>query len=354
LGKKFLVLVNWHVHRKKDQEFFYQSPNIILQNRRYWFFNYWPERDIETEVIDYSRFPIVHFFEKNIFRFYVIQGFKALTKLEKYDILISHGVQSAIVLAFIRSFLGINYPPHIIIDVGCLNGGRSRQPELILFQFAMNSVSGLIYHAKSQKKHYDKYFPKLARRSIFVPFGVDTEFFKPLDLEQENYILSVGYKFRDWRTLINAYSKIRTNTMLKIVGPKKLNIKLPENVSVIPYVPINILKELIARAKFIVLPLINLPYAHGQMTLLQSMAMGKAVIVTKVASTVDYIKDYQNALFVKYNDISDMKDKIEFLLSNPNEIIRLGRNAQMTIENKFTEKHMAEVMYEAIRLIISY
>jgi glycosyltransferase involved in cell wall biosynthesis len=119
-------------------------------------------------------------------------------------------------------------------------------------------------------------------------------------------------------------------------------------------VPINKLKEFIAKAKFIVLPLINLPYAHGQMTLLQSMAMGKAVIVTKVPSTVDYVNDNEDALFVKLNDTDDMKTKIEYLLNNPFEIKRLGENARKSVENKFTNLHMAESIHKAVRILGLY
>jgi len=346
---KALFLPNWKVHHLHNENIEIQNPDKVINTSSYWFFRYWPEKNLEVEVIDYSKLPVIHSIEKNLLHFYVIQTLKAFLKLKKYDLIISHGAQSAILLAFIRSLLGVKNPPHIIIDVGCLNGGRTRQPELSIFQFAMHSISGVIYHASSQKLHYDRYFLSLAKRAFFVPFGVDVEFFKPLNVKQEDYILSIGYKFRDWKTLIRAYSQIKTNTILKIVGPKNLDIELPKNVYIQPYVPINTLKELIAKSKFIILPLINLPYAHGQMTLLQSMAMGKAVIVTKVPSTVDYVNDNEDALFVKLNNIDDMKNKIEYLLNNPYDIKKLGENARKSVENKFTEKHMAEGIYKACK-----
>lgn len=344
---KVLFLANWRINKFFVDRDDIQQPDKIVYNNKYWFFRYWPE-DIKVDVID-CYIPFFHNIEKNLLHFYVVQALKAFPKLEKYDIIISHGAQSAIFLAFIRSLFGIKNPPHILIDVGCLNGGRSRQPELSLFQFAIKSISGLIYHASSQKAHYDKYFPSLAKMAFFVPFGVDTEFFKPLNVRQEEYILSIGYKFRDWLTLISSYSQISIETSLKIVGPERLNTDLPRNVQILPYVPINILRELIAKAKFVVLPLVQLPYAHGQMTLLQSMAMGKAVIVTKVPSTIDYINDGEDALFVKLNDVVDMKNKIMYLINNPHEIVRLGKNARKTIENRFTEKHMAEGIYHAFK-----
>lgn len=349
--KKLLVLVNWNVYKvdsKNLQEL--QSPNILGNNKQYWFFKYWPE-EVKVDVVDYSKIPIFHTFEKKLLRFYVTQCLRILPRLHKYDAILSHGAQSAVFLAILRSIFHRMQPPHIIIDVGCLNGGRSRQPELVLFQIAMRSVSGLIYHASTQQRHYERYFPLLAKRAYFVPLGVDIEFFKPSNVKQEDYILSIGYRFRDWETLINAYSQIKTNTVLKIVGPDNLNVEMPENVYVQSYVPINSLIKLIAKARFIVLPLVNLPYAHGQMTLLQSMAMAKAVIVTKVPATEDYIINGEDAIFVKLHDVRDMKNKIEFLLNNQEEVERIGKNARKSIETKFTERHMAEGIYKACKLI---
>jgi len=348
---KVLMLVNWDVHREDNRSENLQAPNILKKDQKYWFFKHWPEEDINVDVIDYSKLPLIHTIEKDLLRFYVVQILKAAPHFDRYDLIISHGAQSAILLTFMRSILGIKLPPHMIIDVGCLNGGRSRQPELFLFQFAMRSISCLIYHVSSQKDHYERYFPFLSYKAFYVPFGVDTDFFVPVDVKLENYILAVGYKFRDWKTLMQAFKDIGKDIKLRIVGPKRRDIEIeniPLNVSHQPYVSINILKDLIAKAKFVVLPLIDILYAHGQMTLLQSMAMGKAVIVTKVPSTVDYIVDGENGLLVNVYDSEDMRNKIEFLLNNPQEINRLGRNARKSVEEEFNEKVMAENIYRSI------
>jgi glycosyltransferase involved in cell wall biosynthesis len=345
--KKILMLVNWDVYRKNTIDKVMQSPNILSSDKRYWFFKYWLD-DIKVDVIDYSKIPVLHIFEKKIFRFYVTQALKSVSRLQAYDVIISHGAQSAVLLAFIRSILGRKEPPHIIIDVGCLNGGRSRQPELLLFQQAMKSVSGIIYHASAQQQHYEKHFAFLSGKTAFVPFGVDRDFFKPLNVPSEDYILSFGYKFRDWETLIAAYSGIKTDVKLKIIGTTKISSKV-KNVISRPVVPINELKEQIARSKFVVLPLVDLPYAHGQMTLLQSMAMGKAVIVTRVAGTSDYIVNGENGLLTKLFDADDMKTKIEYLLENNTEVERLQINARASIEQRFNEQSMAESIYNALQ-----
>jgi glycosyltransferase involved in cell wall biosynthesis len=343
------MLVNWCVRKGNDQCL--QSPNILKNDQRYWFFKHWPERDINVEVIDYSKLPLIHTIERDLLRFYMVQTLKVSHQLHRFDLIISHGAQSGIFLAFMRSIFGIKHPPHIIIDVGCLNGGRSRQPELSLFQFAARSISCVIYHVSGQREHYEKYFPFLLDKAFYVPFGVDPDFFMPVNVKPQNYILAMGYKFRDWENLIRAFKDIGKDIKLRIVGPKRLDAGIesfPPNISHQPYVPITILKDLMAKAKIIVVPLVDIPYAHGQMTLLQSMAMGKAVVVTKVPATVDYVINGENGLLVNLYDAEDMRYKIEFLLNNPQEITRLGRNARKSVEEKFSEKRMGEGIYRAI------
>jgi glycosyltransferase involved in cell wall biosynthesis len=341
------MMVNWDVYKEKAVKEVMQSANILLSDQKYWFFKYWLD-DVQVDVIDYSKIPFFHTIEKKVFRFYIIQALKSLPSLHCYDAIISHGAQSAVLIAFIRSIFGKKLPPHIIIDVGCLNGGRSKQPELLLFQQAMKSVSGIIYHAIVQQQHYEKHFPYLIGKTAFVPFGVDSEFFRPLSVPSQDYILSFGYRFRDWETLITAYSKIKTNVMLKIIGPIKISGKI-KNITSQPVVSISELKDQIARSRFVVVPLVDLTYAHGQMTFLQSMAMGKAIIVTKVGATIDYVKNLENGLTVKLFDVQDMKDKIEYLLNNDREVERLQINARASVEKMFNERSMAEGIYNALQ-----
>jgi len=350
------MLVNWDVHRRLNGQVL-QSPNVYLPDQPYWFFKYWPE-PVEVDVIDYSRLPILHHLERFRLKFYIWQILKALPKLSNYDLILSHGAQSGVLLAFLRSILKSKMPPHIIIDVGCFNGARNNTLELAPLKIAAKSLAGVITHTSKQSIYYQNCLPALKERHRFVPFGTDPEFFKPLNLPEEDYILCVGYMKRDWETLLAALSGLQSNTTLKLVGAAG-RLKLPAGVAAskkiecLPYVPIGELKRIMAQARLVVLPLPYQLYSFGQMSLLQAMAMGKAVIVSNVPGITDYVQDGQNALLVRPYDYLEMREKIDYLLKHPPERARIGEAARKSVEEKYNEKNMAEGIYRSCCELLS-
>lgn len=70
-------------------------------------------------------------------------------------------------------------------------------------------------------------------------------------------------------------------------------------------------------------------YSYGQMTLLQQMALGKAVIVAKVPSMLDYVQDGENACFYEAKNASDLCGKMENFLKIRNVGKPLGAMRQI-------------------------
>lgn len=352
-----LMLVNWKIHYLSENREDIQPPDKVVEGKKYWFFRYWPSRNIHVDVLDFSRFPFLHYLEKNKLKFYIFQTLKAVPMLRNYDLVISHSAQSAVFLDFLRTLVNNRYPPHIVIDPGCFNGARDNKFETSLIKFAVKSLDGLIYHSTVQEKYYKKHLPFLLKKSQFIPFGVDVEFFKPDDnATKEDYVISVGCIKRDYVTLLNAWKQISTATKLKIIGIKNIRTlgipQIPSNVELNERVPINKLKELITKSKFVIIPLPYYKYSYGQMSMLQSMSMEKAVIVTSTPSTVDYINNGKNGLFVEPYNVEDMKKRIEFLLNNPLFVEKLDKQARETVVRRFNEKNMAQSIYKFTKRII--
>ncbi len=352
------MLVNWDVHNVNGTSNNLQSPNVIRKGEKYWFFKHWPDQKVQVDVLDFCKLPLVNHIERWWLKFYVIQALKAWLKIRRYDLIISHGAQSGVLLAFFRSLLGKKMPPHIIIDVGCFNGGRNKKLELLPLRHAIKSVAGVVSHNSFQQDYYRKNLPCLAEKNFFVPFGADSEFFKPLDLKTENYIVSVGYVKRDWDTLLKAFEDLENDVKLKIIGvpdKKKLNFspKIQNRVECLPYIPIQRLKEEIAKARFMVIPLPYVRYSLGQTTLLQAMSMQKAVIVTKVPSVEDYVEDGKNVILFEPKDVQDLKNKMEMLLKDSKLTERVAKNARKTIVKDFNEKNLAKNLYKTVEKLCS-
>jgi len=347
-----LMLVNWKVNFLHENSPYFQPPDKYLAGQKYWFFRQWPE-EVNVDVIDYTKIIPFFYFEKNLLKFYIFQSMKALFRKKKYDLIISHGAQSGLVLAFLRRIFGSKEPPHVIIDIGCFNGGRGHRLELLPIKIASRSLQGIIYHASVQEDYYRKYIPYLKRR--FIPFGVDTDFFQPIKSRPQNYIMAPGYAKRDYPTLLSAWSRINGgDTKLKIIGVDQIQYKgkITQGVEFIRRLPVHEFKTLIANSLFVVIPLPVFKYAYGQMSMLQAMAMGKAIIITRTPSTEDYLCDGENGLFVRPYDQSDLATKITLLLNDPGLIAKLESNARKIVENKFSEKAMAKNIYEFVKEIV--
>lgn len=343
---RVLFLPNWRVE-SGPESMDGRSPNVYSGPRDYWFFKHWP--DAEVDVVDTGP-PLVGRLEERVFRFYALQALRVLPGLSNYDLIVSHGAQSAVLFAGIRTIAGISNPPHMLIDVGCLAAGRSDPFELAPIRFALKSVSAVVYHASVQKSFYRKHLPEIEERAHFVPFGVDPDFFKPMELEQEDYILSIGYRFRDWSALIRAFRPLSGKIRLKIVGCKDA-LDCP-NVTIEPWVSIDRLKELMARSRLIALPFPEKRFSLGQTTLLGAMSMAKAVVTTASSAVADYAQDEANCLTAEVGDWKAFGRKIAQLLEKPEFAAELGRKARESVISRFNERRMAIEIFDLAKPLV--
>ena len=87
------------------------------------------------------------------------------------------------------------------------------------------------------------------------------------------------------------------------------------------------------------------------MTLLQQMAMGKAVIAADVPSLRDYVTDGSTALCYPAGDERLLAQKIQLLLEDSNYRDKIAKQGKKTVEIQFNERVMAERIEEFIKEI---
>jgi glycosyltransferase involved in cell wall biosynthesis len=94
-----------------------------------------------------------------------------------------------------------------------------------------------------------------------------------------------------------------------------------------------------------VVPLVETDFQAGVTTLLEAMAMGRAVVVTRTAGQSDVAVDGVTALTVPPGDVPAMRRAIERLLGSAAERSRLGAAARRAVESGFTvEAYAAALM----------
>jgi glycosyltransferase involved in cell wall biosynthesis len=166
-------------------------------------------------------------------------------------------------------------------------------------------------------------------------FMVDTEFFSTERVEpnQRRMICAAGLEFRDYDTLVEAVRDLDVEVVIAAASPWSKRTSdvgaeaLPTNVTLCK-LSLFELRQLYADALFVVVPLRESDFQAGVTTILEAMAMSKAVVCTKTAGQTDVLVDGDTGLYVKPGDVKALRSAICSLLDNPTESRRLGRGGR--------------------------
>ena len=353
---KILFTPNWTVHHLDTDDELIQPPDKQVVGQGYWFFKYFP-RGYQVDIIDRGRKSWFRDFEKK-FKFYIKQPIKAFKCRNDYDIVVSHGAQSGLVYELLCSFVK-NKPPHLMFDIGGLNGARINHYETPLIRFALRKSPYILVHTSRQVDFYREHYPELADKVRFIPYGVDCKYFVPQpSVERTHTILTFGKAKRDNVTLCEAFARIadKRGYRLIVVGEPELSKRYDYIDEIIfrTVIPLPELIQLMAESDFIVIPLPEYLYSYGQMSFLQSMAMGKAAIITRTTSSRDYIEKAPGVIGVEPYDIDGMKHALEEMMDMTDaqrDAIGLANRSYAT--SRFDEREMSKAICDYINEIVN-
>ena len=176
-----------------------------------------------------------------------------------------------------------------------------------------------------------------ASRVDFVYDKVDHHFFHPLEEEMEDYILAVGNEQRDYGTLIQAIAGTGLKLVIVASSPwstQRIQIDGADSVTELKHLSYHELRQMYARARLVVVPLVDVDYAAGVNTVLEAMAMAKPLIVSQTRGITDYVVHNETGMYVKPGDVRDLRDSILSLWEEPRELNRLGANARQVVEER--------------------
>lgn len=350
---KILMLVNWKIEYCDTKPENKQPPDYKVKGEDYWFYRYF-KNNPEVDVIDISSIPWLENFEKNRLHFYIWQAFKAIPKLNKYDLIVSHGMPSAVVVCLWRKFFKTK-AKHIVFDIGTFASASESGLALKLMQFASKSLDGLIHHMSSQRAYYEKFFPWIVEKAQFIRYGADFDFF---GVEEEQiavnkpYIVCAGKNKCDWDTVVKAYGESKIDFDLHLIGGKKTRFEDIDGVVEIPYLPINDFIEQVRGAEFCILPLEPVLFSFGQMRLLQQMALKKCVIVSDAPSVLDYVEDNCTAVVYKASNVKDLKSKMKLVCHEVEKKKDIEENAYDFVKRICNERNMAEEVEACFDVVV--
>ncbi|MBQ2562245.1 MAG: glycosyltransferase family 4 protein [Muribaculaceae bacterium] len=343
---KILFIPNWKVTRLSHDDASLQAPDKVVEGCKYWFFRHF-NTSAEVDVIDIGGENLWRKLEHKI-KFYISQPVKAFTHRNSCDVVVSHGAQSGLFYELLASFVK-KKPLHVMIDVGGLNGARINNCETPLIRFALRKSPVIIVHSSPQLDFYKRYYPKLRENVHFVPFGTDFGYFSQAGEEaeaQERLFVSVGSAKRDYITLCEAWKRAGVeNYKLRIIGDESLARRYSgcPGIEFSGRKPLAEVIELTRRCTAVIVPLPEFCYSYGQMTVLQSMAMGKPLIVTSTTSTVDYIAQAPGVMATEVGNVEAMAQCVKKMCAlTSDELKKMGSDNQAFVKAHFSEEQMAQ------------
>jgi glycosyltransferase involved in cell wall biosynthesis len=266
-----------------------------------------------------------------------------------YDVVFSNGENVGIPLAGLFAARR-RRPAHVII------GHRlSPQKKKMLMRALHPQMDAIFVYAETQRIYALDVLRVPQNKLHLIPFHADARFFQPrTDVAVKRRISSAGLELRDYPTLIDAVRDLDVEVCLAAASPwskrgnETAGRALPSNVSARGY-SYRELRDLYASSLFVVVPLYENDFQAGVTTILEAMAVGKAVIVSRTSGQRDVIQDGVNGIYVPPGDARALRRAIVNLLEHPEEAARLGRNARSTIESAMSLELWADRVSEVVR-----
>jgi glycosyltransferase involved in cell wall biosynthesis len=262
-----------------------------------------------------------------------------------YDWIVTDGEQIGLPFAALSKIAGRGFLAHSMI-CHVLSVRKKTLPWKLLR--LGSHVDKLFVYASAQRKFAIEELGVAPDRVVLTPFMVDTQFFSPAVAERASRptICSVGLERRDYQTLCAAVEGLDVDVVIAVgshfsTRPDLITGRpLPPNVRLctLDFVA---LRALYAECLFVVMPLFETDFQAGVTTILEAMAMGKAVVCSATTGQTDVIVDGHNGLYVPPGDPTALRAAIECLLGNTQFAMQLGRAARADAEERFDVAHYA-------------
>jgi glycosyltransferase involved in cell wall biosynthesis len=156
---------------------------------------------------------------------------------------------------------------------------------------------------------------EVRRRATFVPLPADGDLRaaqREAETLERGRVFSGGGAGRDFASLIEAVRGTDVSLDIVTFSPATLGFEsaLPANCRVNWRMTPEAFLARMAASLFVVVPLREPESDFGQTTLVQALALGKAVVATRAVGIADYITDRQEGLLVDAGDVSGYREAI--------------------------------------------
>jgi glycosyltransferase involved in cell wall biosynthesis len=268
---------------------------------------------------------------------------------KKYDIIISWSDPHALLMALLFKLTFKRYP-HLALMFWI-----SKPKKASLLKRVHTHMDKIILWTSKHREFAINQLGISSNKIIFIPYYVDHKFWRPF-VQETDIICSVGVEMRDYPTFIQAMRPLGIRCHIaageargKIFETVKAIYntgELPPNLTVGKLGPVE-LRNLYARSKFVVVPLLPSDSDNGLTVILEAMAMGKAVICSRTKGQVDVIQDGVTGIYVEPQNPQALSEAILRLWNKPKLAEQMGQAGRKYIESNNTFEQFIENINQA-------
>jgi glycosyltransferase involved in cell wall biosynthesis len=263
----------------------------------------------------------------------------ACWKIRKsYQAIVTDGEQVGLPLAVLLKLSPGTRPRHLMI-VHVIS--EPKKTVFLDWLGVQSAIDRFITYSRWQQRFIEDRWKLSSNRVLWTPFMVDQEFFAPKRVtpnpDASPQICAVGLERRDYETLLRAVEALDVRVVIAAASPWSKRTEgvatrtIPSNVTVRKFTQYE-LRQLYADSCFMVMPLENVKFQAGVTAILECLAMGKAVICSRVPGQTDVVVEGENGRYVPPGDPSTLSTEIRRLLSRPEEAVRLGANGRRLVK----------------------
>jgi len=223
--------------------------------------------------------------------------------------------------------------------------------ESYLHHHILNSYKFIKYFICPSKFIMDKVQDMgLKGKFVHIPNFVDTENLKVAEKQKQPTFVFWGrlsYE-KGIHTLVEAMRGL--SAKLVIVGDGQIKAEIEKkikqgnagNIRLLGYLKDNNLFNKIREAHIAVIP--SEWYENNPISILEAFALGIPVIGSRIGGIPELVKDGETGLLFEHGNVKDLRNKIIKLLSEPDKVLQMGKNARALAEKEYN----ADLHYERL------
>lgn len=265
---------------------------------------------------------------------------------ENYDLIVAWENDTGFPLALLRRLLGQHQPPLAILTFS-LRGPLARFPKLMRF-----GAAGADFFTVTSRSEVQRYSDTLGihpEQIRFCAYGVRDAYSPSIPRPEQEFIFSGGKSGRDFATIVEAVRGLPFPVTINARAEDLRKYSLPANVHTNNILPFNEFNRLNAQARFVVVPLQDLPEAVGISSVLFAMMNRKAVIASRVPGILDYVQEGKTGLLVEPGNPQALREAILRLWQDPGEAIVMGSLGRLAYLNHYTFDAFAQRLVASLQ-----